>query len=316
MKVILEQRINFLVKVLAITLKLFGAGIVLSQIGKAFLEGYNNYLGIGMAIGLLLLGLGQTRILKKILENGLFYQRSLLKTWVFVLPIILSGAVVLLRSNITYDSWKRISSEGGLFEYGTSLAYILAFVFALPVARYFYQTKQKRLGFFYYFMAGCFLFVGLEELSWGQHLFGWQSPGFFEAYNSQEETTIHNLIWVNEYIDYGYWILGLFGGIAWLFISQMKHWRSHVYFIPDWYLSSFFFLVCYSYTLEDSYQEIQSFFQSYNLEFLGQFILPLGEFAELLLGLGFLLFVLVIYLRQAVNSQQSTVNSQQSTGKL
>ena len=300
MKVIFEQRSNFLVKVLAITLTLFGTAIALSQIVKVLLEGYNNHLGIGMAIGLFLLGLGQTRILKKILESGLFAQRALLKTWVFVIPIILSGAVVLWRLNITYASWKRIESEGGLFEYGTSLAYILAFVFALPVARYFYQTKQKRLGFFYYFMAGCFLFVGLEELSWGQHLFAWQSPNFFEVYNSQQETTLHNLIWVNEYIDYGYWILGLFGGIAWLFIPQMKHWRSHAYLIPDWYLSSFFFLVCYSYTIQAYYQEIQSFFQSFNLEFLGQFIFPLGEFAELLLGLGFLLFVLVIYLRQAI----------------
>ena len=211
MKVILEQRSNFLVKVLTITLTLFGIAIAFSQIGKAFLEGYNNHLGIGMAIGLFLLGLGQTRILNKILENGLFDQRSLIKIWVFVLPIILSGAVVLLRLNITYNFWRRIESEGGLFEYGTSLAYILAFVFALPVARYFYQTKHKQLGFFYYFMAGCFLFVGLEELSWGQHLLAWQSPGFFEAYNAQQETTIHNLIWVNEHIDYGYWILGLFG---------------------------------------------------------------------------------------------------------
>ena len=305
MKDILEQRSNFLVKVSAITLTLFGTAITLSQIGKAFLEGYDNHLGIGMAIGLFLLGLGQTRILKKILENGLFDQRSLIKIWVFVLPIILSGAIVLLRLNITYDFWRRIESEGGLFEYGTSLAYILAFVFALPVARYFHQTKQKRLGFFYYFMAGCFLFVGLEELSWGQHLLAWQSPEFFEAYNAQQETTIHNLIWVNEHIDYGYWILGLLGGLAWLFSSQIKHWRSHVYLIPDWYLSSFFFLVFYSYAIGAFDRQIQSFFQSSNLEFLSQFVLPFGEFAELLLGLGFLLFVLVIYLRQAIYSDNS-----------
>ena len=305
MKVILEQRSNFLVKVLTITLTLFGTAITLSQIGKAFLEGYSNHLGIGMAIGLFLLGLGQTRILKKILENALLHQRSLIKIWVFLLPIISSGAIVLLRLNVTYDFWKRIESEGGLFEYGTSLAYILAFIFALPIARYFYQTKHKRLGFFYYFMAGCFLFVGLEELSWGQHLLAWQSPEFFEAYNAQQETTIHNLVWVNEYINYGYWILGLFGGIAWLFSYQMKHWRFYIYFIPPWYLSSFFFLVFYSFAIRTFNREIQSFFQSLNLKFLGQFILPFGEFDELLLGLGFLLFVLVIYLRQAIDSDNS-----------
>ncbi|MGK7876172.1 MAG: hypothetical protein AB4426_23610 [Xenococcaceae cyanobacterium] len=298
-RIIIEQRINFLVKVLAITLTFFGSAIALSQIVKVFLEGWNERLGIAIAIGLLLVGFGQPPNLKKILENGLFSQRSRLKIWVFVMPIILSGAVVLWRLNITHTSWKRIESEGGLFEYGTSLAYIVAFIFALPIARYFYQIQQKKLGFFYYFMAGCFLFVGLEELSWGQHLLGWRSPGFFEAYNSQKETTLHNLIWVSEYIDYGYCILGLVGGLAWLFIPRMKNWRSHAYFIPDWYLSSFFLLVYYSYTIKDYYQEIQSILQSVNMEFLGQFILSFGEFAELLLGLGFLLFVLVIYVKQA-----------------
>ena len=303
MRVIIKERIDFLVKVSAITLILFGSAIVVSQIVKAFLEGWNERLGVAILIGLFLVILGQPRSLKKILENGLFHQRVLFKIWVFMIPIILSGAVVLWRLNITYESWKRIEGEGGLFEYGTSLAYILAFVFALPVARYFYQTKQKRLGFFYYFMAGCFLFVGLEELSWGQHLLGWHSPSFFETYNSQQETTLHNLIWVNEYIDYGYWILGLVGGIAWLLIPRMKHWRLNVYYlIPDWYLSSFFFLVCYSYTIRayDYYEEIQSFFQSVNLGFLGQFILPFGEFAELLLGLGFLFFVMALYVKQGL----------------
>ena len=305
MRSIIEERSNFLVKVLAITLTLFGSAIALAQIGKAFLEGWNERLGIAILIGLFLVILGQPRILKKILKNGLFSQRMLSKILVFIMPIILSGAVVLWRLNITHASWKRIESEGGLFEYGTSLAYIVAFVFALPVARYFYQTKQKRLGFFYYFLAGCFLFVGLEELSWGQHLLGWNSPGFFEAYNSQQETTLHNLIWVNEYIDYGYWILGLVGGLAWLFIPRMKHWRLNAYYlIPDWYLSSFFFLVCYSYTIQPYYQEIQTFLQSVNLEFLGQFILPFGEFAELLLGLGFLFFVLVLYVKQALESDR------------
>lgn len=305
MKVILEQRSNFLVKVLTVTLTLFGTAITLSQIGKAILEGYSSHLGVGMAIGLFLLGLGQTRILKEILESCLFYQRSQIKIWIFLLPIISGGAIVLLRLNVTYEFWRRIESEGGLFEYGTSLAYILAFIFAIPIARYFYQAKQKRLGFFYYFMAGCFLFVGLEELSWGQHLFTWQSPEFFEAYNAQQETTIHNLVWINEYTDYGYWILGLLGGIAWLFSSRMKHWQSRVYFIPDWYLSSFFFMVFYSYAIGAFDRKIQSFFQSSNLEFLSPFVLPFGEFSELLLGLGFLLFVLVIYLRQAIYSDNS-----------
>lgn len=38
----------------------------------------------------------------------------------------------------------------------------------------------------------CIYFAG-EELSWGQHLFGWQTPESFAAANKQRETNLHNL---------------------------------------------------------------------------------------------------------------------------
>ena len=40
------------------------------------------------------------------------------------------------------------------------------------------------LGIFYYFF---------EEISWGQHLFGWSTPQFFSNFNHQNETNIHNI---------------------------------------------------------------------------------------------------------------------------
>ena len=38
-----------------------------------------------------------------------------------------------------------------------------------------------------------FIFLGMEELSWGQHLFGWQTPEAFRLLNDQGETNLHNL---------------------------------------------------------------------------------------------------------------------------
>jgi hypothetical protein len=37
------------------------------------------------------------------------------------------------------------------------------------------------------------LFAGLEEISYGQHLFGWASPRWFVEQNAQHETNLHNL---------------------------------------------------------------------------------------------------------------------------
>jgi len=40
------------------------------------------------------------------------------------------------------------------------------------------------LGILYYFF---------EEISWGQHIFKWQTPSFFTNFNHQNETNIHNI---------------------------------------------------------------------------------------------------------------------------
>ena len=53
------------------------------------------------------------------------------------------------------------------------------------------------------FLALAFIFfiAGMEELSWGQMIFNWDSPKEFAALNSQSETNIHNLHGISKLID-------------------------------------------------------------------------------------------------------------------
>ncbi|AHF63311.1 putative pectate lyase [Synechococcus sp. WH 8109] len=37
------------------------------------------------------------------------------------------------------------------------------------------------------------LLVGLEEIAWGQILFGWTTPEKIAAVNAQNQITLHNL---------------------------------------------------------------------------------------------------------------------------
>ena len=37
------------------------------------------------------------------------------------------------------------------------------------------------------------LYYFFEEISWGQHIFGWKTPYFFSKLNHQKETNIHNI---------------------------------------------------------------------------------------------------------------------------
>ena len=45
------------------------------------------------------------------------------------------------------------------------------------------------------------LFVGLEEIAWGQILFGWKTPENIAAVNAQNQTTLHNLDFFQNYLD-------------------------------------------------------------------------------------------------------------------
>lgn len=40
---------------------------------------------------------------------------------------------------------------------------------------------------------GVLLFGALEEISYGQRVFGWATPDWLKAYNAQDETNLHNL---------------------------------------------------------------------------------------------------------------------------
>ena len=45
----------------------------------------------------------------------------------------------------------------------------------------------------------CVYFAG-EEISWGQWIFGWESPEFFREHNAQQETGLHNMSgWLDEH---------------------------------------------------------------------------------------------------------------------
>jgi hypothetical protein len=77
----------------------------------------------------------------------------------------------------------RMTVEGGVFETATAL--VLALLAGWAVAR---GTRPWRL-------AGAVLVLAaLEELSWGQHLLGFETPAWLAGRNLQGEANLHNLV--------------------------------------------------------------------------------------------------------------------------
>jgi hypothetical protein len=114
---------------------------------------------------------------------------------VAVLAMAASYSVFFLQRDTVY----RLGREDGLFE---DLSAICFFAAAALFAVAFWRSRgtgddtriaRKRRNIWFLLLALLFFFGGGEEISWGQRIFGWETPDTFEKANIQRETNIHNL---------------------------------------------------------------------------------------------------------------------------
>lgn len=112
--------------------------------------------------------------------------------WLWFPPILLLVIVpIKIVSPEFYAQW--IDGERGLIELATPIISIVGAVVGFKVMRVAAVLPTRRLRVWMLLTTlGCVYFAG-EELSWGQHLFGWGTPAYLEAVNDQEETNLHNI---------------------------------------------------------------------------------------------------------------------------
>ena len=79
------------------------------------------------------------------------------------------------------------------------------------------------------------IFVGLEEVSWGQWIFYFKSPEYFQELNNQRETNIHNLKHFHVIFEYIRVFIGV-GGLISIFLNNTKTFK---------YISSPFVLIIF-----------------------------------------------------------------------
>jgi multisubunit Na+/H+ antiporter MnhG subunit len=128
------------------------------------------------------------------------------------MPIIVTlGMIALVR---VPDLFVWLTAEDSVMEW---LQFVLIFASSLIFARlslHLYQTHQVRNAFLCLVFALGTFFVAGEEIAWGQHIFGWSTPGALEAVNVQQETTLHNISSAHSIFVYGVMLAGLYGVLA------------------------------------------------------------------------------------------------------
>lgn len=229
---------------------------------------------------------------------------SVMKLGILLFPVIFVILVVTLKWKFPnlyrVYGWK----EDSIVEYLTAIFYFLSCLISYIISVRFYKNKLKLYSLPYVILAGCFFFIGMEEISWGQRLLGIKTPEFFTKYNYQGEMNLHNI--KSFPLHTLYIIVGLYGGLARLLVPRSIHkkFRPIVnYFTPDYYLIFYFLIVAILYLY-------YNYLSSFIVFLLGdQFGWGEGHFihgndqepAEFLLSVGFFLFVLINKYRQLWN---------------
>jgi hypothetical protein len=139
--------------------------------------------------------------------------------------------------------------EDSLVEYLSAILLFAAVPVSLVVSRRAWASGLKLAAAFHLGLAVFMLFMGLEEISYGQRIFGYDTPPEIAADNTQREFNFHNLSslkWLAEdtipgmIVDWG--LLGWVGILlARLSLAQRRSWVTTAEFVlPPWYLITYF----------------------------------------------------------------------------
>jgi hypothetical protein len=214
----------------------------------------------------------------------------------FLLPLPLFAFFLWLKF-AHVEIYYRIIQEDHILEYQQFVFYFLAGLICFPLARKFLGAGFRLHGVLYSGLALLLLFVAFNEISWGQRIFGFETPEIIAERNVQDELTFHNLEFIQRRLHPAYILVGAFGAFAWLLrmpfrLSDGSVWR---YVIPNWYVSSWFFFLFLIYSIIEIARVFEPTILGFEIAIGSYVVYRDQEPAESFLATAFLLFVIDNY---------------------
>lgn len=218
--------------------------------------------------------------------------------WGIMLFPLLFIALIIIAKMLVPSFYRTLIAENNVVELMTFLAYLLASAAAVSLAVDLWRQNHPIFSLLYCVLSAGLFVIAMEEISWGQHLIKNQSPEFFQRHNRQGETNFHNIDVFPLHL--AFIIVGLYGAFSRMLLPvefKERNMKLVELLTPPYYLFLYFFITAMLYT----YYEYLYFTQLQPLglqweEFFTEETFIAGkdqESIELLLGLGFLLFVVV-----------------------
>ena len=197
--------------------------------------------------------------------------------------VIVSCLLIIIPQTRSASFWI-ILSENGPVELTTFVLLVLGGIRGLVLVRLMMRCGEGRFvyGFFALFSIGL-LIVGMEEVSWSQTFFGFETPSLIRNINEQEEVTLHNIYFLQGHSECFRLTYGL-GGIVGILLCSLRYYPKlgvPMILLP-WFL---IFVVLAGIDLYNDYYVIHEQF-----DFL---IHMLSEIVEMLIAISGFLYMLL-----------------------
>jgi len=215
------------------------------------------------AAGLILVGAGRifrnSAFITTLLSENSPSARARRSFLVLALASFLMGCVVLLKLSVQdIYRYKRLLGEGGILEYLQALILFTSAWISWLISKDLRKRLSMRLhSVVYAIISFVMLFVGLEEIAWGQILFGWKTPENIAAVNAQNQTTLHNLEFFQNYLDLNLFLISVMLLVLVLWRPSLRWKRTRIldgdritnsnFFIPRYFWPLFFCAAFLSY---------------------------------------------------------------------
>jgi hypothetical protein len=211
-----------------------------------------------------------------------------LARWLFWLPLI--ATLVIFALQLNRDIFRFLLQEDGPAEWLSAIAFILTGLVSFRIAIGRFKAGHAWQAWLFIAVAVVMIFAGGEEISWGQRIFGWETPQELIDVNDQGETNLHNIGIVLQLTNLAMFLTGLYGTIAYVANRNLRfarRWDQGDYlFVPPFFLATYFFPI-----LIFRIARMTVFTES-------NFTLNrLGEWAEMVVAVGILLFFWLAFLR-------------------
>lgn len=231
-----------------------------------------------------------------LIRNSYVSERT--KLAIFLFPLLCMISIFTYRHHFGLQDpfYFKLVSEDNIVEYVTFISLVVASTISLFVSKRMMRSGMLIAAAFFVLLSVFLLVVALEEISYGQRIFGFDTPEEFVIKNAQKEFNIHNISSISEitYVILPNLVLSycLFG---WILVKFTKNTiQSILTYIPGidlifipWYVTSFFIpLVVYRTFEINGYPVDVCCFENQLLVWQDQ------EPAEMFFGLGFLVFTL------------------------